>query len=422
MKKIMSWLENSFAPTMNNFARNPWVAALSGSMMKVLPIILVGALIFFYNVFRSWIPSLPDFSGVLQFTFHLTSLVLTFLLGNQLMEKLDHPIYSLTGGIASVIVYLISCKPVFEDGSIIVTSNRFGPAGMFVAIVIALLVGLVYHLYAKLHVLENSTTVPDFVCEWINQLIPLFVVVLAATIISTNLDLDIYALISALFSPLEKLGFTLPGFIVIVFVQAFLYSMGISTWFVSAFTNPILLAGTANNIALAAAGQIPTYIVCYETIYLLRLVTLGGAGCTLPLNMMMMRSKSSRLKTLGGICIAPAIFNINEPIVFGTPIVFNPLLMIPMWLNAIVTSIITWVAMSLSWLEVPAASVTTGQIPAPFGYIMVTGDFRALIFWALTFVVTWFIWFPFFKVYERQVVAEEEAEAAEAAETAALEE
>jgi len=412
MKKVMNWLENSFAPTMNKFAQNPWVAAMSGAMMKILPIILTGALIFFYNVFRSWIPALPDLSGVLRFTFHLTSLVLAFLVGNQLMEKLDHPIYSLTGGIAAVIVYLIACKPVFEDSGMVVNSSRFGPAGMFVAIVIGLLVGLVYHLYAKLHVLENSTTVPDFVCEWINQMIPLFIVVLLGTILSMNLDLDIYALIAALFSPLEKLGFTLPGFILMVFVQAVLYSMGISSWFVSAFTNPILLAGTANNIALAAAGEIPTYIVCYETVYLLSLVTLGGTGCTLPLNVMMMRSKSTRLKTLGGICIAPSIFNINEPLAFGTPVVFNPLLMIPMWLNSLVTPIIIWVVMSLGWLDIPAASVPTGRFPAPLGYILVTGDFRAIIFWVLIFVLTYLIWFPFFKVYERQVLAEEAAEAA----------
>jgi len=126
---------------------------------------------------------------------------------------------------------------------------------------------------------------------------------------------------------------------------------------------------------------------------------------------MMMRSKSPRLKTLGGICIAPSIFNINEPLVFGTPIVFNPLLMIPMWINSLVTPILIWVVMSLGWLAVPAASVTTGQIPASIGYIMVTGDFRAILFWALTFALTWAIWFPFFKVYERQVIAQEAEEA-----------
>ena len=82
--------------------------------------------------------------------------VLVFLLGNQLMEKLDHSIYSLTGGIAATIVYLIACKPSFGDSGMLVDGNRFGPSGMFVAIVIGLLVGLIYHMYAKLHVLETA--------------------------------------------------------------------------------------------------------------------------------------------------------------------------------------------------------------------------------------------------------------------------
>lgn len=414
MKGFMKWLEESFAPKMNKVAQNPWIASMSGAMMKILPIILTGALIFFYNVFRSWIPALPDLSMVLQFTFQLTSLVLVFFLGNQLMEKLDHPMYSLTGGIAAVIVYLIACTPSFVDGNIVVDSGRFGPAGMFVAIVIGMLTGLVYHLYAKLHVLEDSTVIPDFVCEWINQMLPLFIVVLVSTLITQNAGIDAYAVIASVFAPLQNLGFTLPGFVIIVFAQAFLYSMGISSWFVSAFTTPILMAGTALNVAAAAAGQEPTVIVCYETIYLLCFATLGGTGCTLPLNVMMMFSKSERLKTTGRICIAPSIFNINEPVVFGAPIVFNPLLMLPMWVNSIASALLTWFLMSAHLLKVPAASVTTGQIPAPIGYIMVTGDFRALLWLVVDFAMCWAIWWPFFKTYEKQVMAEEAAEAANA--------
>lgn len=409
MKSFMKWLEESFAPRMNKIAQNPWVSALSATMMKILPVILTGALIFFYNVFRSWIPALPDLSIVLQFTFQLTSLVLVFFLGNQLMEKLDHPIYSLTGGIAAVIVYLIACAPIIEDGMILVDANRFGPSGMFVAIVIGMLVGLIYHLYAKLHLLENSTVIPDFVCEWINQMLPLFFVVLAAALIVMTGGIDLYAVIANLFAPLQNLGFSLPGFVMIVFVQTFMYSMGISSWFVSAFTNPILLAGTALNVAAVAAGQEPTIIACYETIYLLCFATLGGTGCTLPLNVMMLFSKSDRLKTMGKICIAPSIFNINEPVVFGAPIVFNPLLMVPMWINGLVTPILVWVLMSAHLLAIPAASVTTGQIPAPIGYIMVTGDWRALLWLVVVFALCWMIWLPFFKTYEKQVLAEEAA-------------
>ena len=413
MSKIMDWLENKFAPAMSKITQNPWVSALSGSMMKILPIIMTGSLIFFYNVFRSWIPALPDLSGVLQFTFQLTSLILTFLVANQLMEKLGHTRYVLNAGLTSIIVFLIAIKPTIgDDGIFSVEFGRFGPTGMFVALVVGILVSVVYHFYSKLHILEDSVTIPDFVCEWINQILPMFLCVLLGTIISSNLNIDIYQVISAVFSPLEHLGRTLPGLIIMMMAISFLYSMGISTWFLGTFTTPILMAGTAANLAQVAAGQTPTNIVCYETIYLLSLMTLGGQGCTLTLNMHMLLSKSKRLKSLGKVCIGPSIFNINEPVVFGAPIVFNPILMLPMWINTLVSAVIIWFVMSWGWLDVPAASVTTGQIPAPIGYMIVTGDWRAIIFWVLIFVVTFLIWKPFFKVYEKQVMKEEAEEEA----------
>lgn len=413
MSKIMDWLENKFAPAMSKITQNPWVSALSGSMMKILPIIMTGSLIFFYNVFRSWIPALPDLGGVLQFTFQLTSLILTFLVANQLMEKLGHTRYVLNAGLTAIIVFLIAIKPtISDDGIFSVEFGRFGPTGMFVALVVGVLVSVVYHLYAKLHILEDSITIPDFVCEWINQILPMFICVLLGTIISNNLNVDMYQVISAVFSPLEHLGRTLPGLIIMMMAISFLYSMGISTWFLGTFTTPILMAGTAANLAQVAAGQTATNIVCYETIYLLSLMTLGGQGCTLTLNVHMLLSKSKRLKSLGKVCIGPSIFNINEPVVFGAPIVFNPILMLPMWINTLVSAVIIWFVMSWGWLAVPAASVTTGQIPAPIGYIIVTGDWRAIIFWVLIFVVTFLIWKPFFKVYEKQVMKEEAEEEA----------
>ena len=413
MSKIMDWLENKFAPAMSKITQNPWVSALSGSMMKILPIIMTGSLIFFYNVFRSWIPALPDLGGVLQFTFQLTSLILTFLVANQLMEKLGHTRYVLNAGLTAIIVFLIAIKPtISDDGIFSVEFGRFGPTGMFVALVVGVLVSVVYHFYAKLHILEDSITIPDFVCEWINQILPMFICVLLGTIISNNLNVDMYQVISAVFSPLEHLGRSLPGLIIMMMAISFLYSMGISTWFLGTFTTPILMAGTAANLAQVAAGQTATNIVCYETIYLLSLMTLGGQGCTLTLNVHMLLSKSKRLKSLGKVCIGPSIFNINEPVVFGAPIVFNPILMLPMWINTLVSAVIIWFVMSWGWLAVPAASVTTGQIPAPIGYIIVTGDWRAIIFWVLICVVTFLIWKPFFKVYEKQVMKEEAEEEA----------
>ncbi|MEY8351801.1 PTS transporter subunit EIIC [Lachnospiraceae bacterium 54-53] len=411
MKTIMYWLENSFAPKMNKLANNPWVAAVSSSMMKILPFILTGSLIFFYNVFRTYIPVLPDLSIVLTFTFSMLSLILVFMVGNQAMDKLGHPQYQISAGLTSIITYIMFTKPDINGESIMtVDFSRFGPSGMFVAVAVGLFVSLVFHLVGKLRLLENSTSVPDFVSEWINNIIPIFISVTISMIIINKLNIDIYHLILLLFEPLKNFGFTLPGFILICLIPAFLFSMGISTWFFGAVSTPILLAGTAANIAAAAAGAKPPYIVCYETIYALSLIPLGGTGATLPLNLMMMFSKSARLKTMGRIFIGPSIFNINEPITFGAPVVFNPLLMLPMWINSITGPVIIWFAMKLNALAVPAAAITTGQVPAPVAYLLITSDFRALIFYIILFIVYWVTWYPFFKVYEKKVIKEEREE------------
>ncbi|MDO5403511.1 MAG: PTS transporter subunit EIIC [Eubacteriales bacterium] len=406
MKALMYWLETKFVPKMNVIVKNPWVAAVSGSMQKILPFILTGSLIYIYNVIRSWLQVLPDLGLILQFSFQMISVILVFTVAYEAMGKLSHPQYNTTAGITAILTYLVTCITIDGGGSLICDFSRIGPSGMFVAIIVGLYVSFVFHLIAKLRLLEDSVTIPAFVAEWINGVIPIFLSLLGIIVLTYYLNLDIYNLILLLFSPITNFGYTLPGFILISLIPAFLYTFGVSTWFTSAVTTPILMGGTALNIAAAASGS-PATVVCYESIYALSLIVLGGTGCTLPLNALMLFSKSNRLKTLGKVCLAPSLFNINEPIVFGSPVVFNPLLMIPMWVNTIVGSIIVWAAMTLELLAIPAGSLATGQVPAPFGYIMLTGDFRALIFYVLLFGIYMLTWLPFFRVYEKQVIQEE---------------
>ena len=90
--------------------------------------------------------------------------------------------------------------------------------------------------------------------------------------------------------------------------------------------------------------------------------------------------KSKQLKTLGRIFIGPSIFNINEPIMFGAPVVFNPLLMLPMWLNSIVGPAIVYIVMSLGWLNIPATLNQVGQVPVPVSTVMITQDMRCLLY------------------------------------------
>ena len=92
-------------------------------------------------------------------------------------------------------------------------------------------------------------------------------------------------------------------------------------------------------------------------------------------------SKSKQLKTLGRVFLVPSIFNINEPVMFGAPVVFNPLLMIPAWINAIIGPIYVWILMSTGLLNIPSKLIHVGQIPAPISSVLVTEDFRAVIWW-----------------------------------------
>ena len=135
--------------------------------------------------------------------------------------------------------------------------------------------------------------------------------------------------------PLQKGAQTLPGFILICFVPVIFYSMGISSWVFNAVTTPIFMVAIAQNIEAVAAGGVPMNIATSEAVFTAALITMGGRGGTLPLNVLMLGSKSKKLKTMGKICIGPSLFNINEPLMFGAPVVFNPLLMVPILINSI---------------------------------------------------------------------------------------
>lgn len=409
MKKIMLWITDKFAPKMNKVVENPWVAAVAGSMMKGLPFILAGSLISFYNVFRSYVSALPDLGKVADFSFGFISIFLAFLVANQCMEKKKLSRYTIVAGLISIAVFVMFSMPEFnEQGEIILTFNRMGATGMLVAMLVGLFTGCIFNLYSKLHILENNVTIPDFVTEWINNLIPILCILLISTTIVFTIQFDIFDFILSLFSPLQNFGQTLPGFVLICLIPAVLYTLGVSNWLFYAASLPIFMAGIQGNIEAVAAGKEAVNIVTSETVFTAALITMGGMGATLPLNVMMMFSKAKKLKVMGRICIGPSIFNINEPLVFGAPIAFNPIMMVPFWLTSIAGPVIIWFSMRLDLLNIPYRMMQIGQIPAPFSSVMITEDMRAVIVYIILFAVYYIIWLPFFKVYEVQCLNEGE--------------
>ena len=405
MKIFMDWLANVFAPKAKKFTQMPAIAALSSAMQNLIPFILTGSVVFFYNVFRSYIPQLPDLTNISNYSFGMIGLVAAFMVGHQFMEKFRHPQYATTAGIVSICVLMMTLHPIGEKQGVY-DLGRVGPTGILIGVLFGVAIGVIFHFYSKLNFLKNSS-LPDFVANWINNIIPIFIsLALFATLIFA-FKIDVFQVILNLFEPIQNFGQSLPGLILLVLIPAFFYSMGISTWLWTALQNPIFIAGIAANALAVKNGGNAVNIVTNETVYSLGLIMMGGTGATLTLNLLMCFSRSTKLKTIGRICLGPSLFNINEPIVFSTPVVMNPILMIPMWLKSIIGSCVIWAVMRGGLLNIPASLMQVAQIPAPISSVIILQDFRAIIWYVLLFVVYLATWYPFFKVYEREVLQEE---------------
>lgn len=412
MNRFMKWLAESFAPTMNRWFSKPWLAAVSSCMQKIIPFILTGSLIYFYNVFVSFIPSLPDLSPILNYSFMLITMIVAFMMANQCMEKLNHPGYTTNAGVVAICILFMAVTPKGDSAdSLSSFMGNLGPSGIAVGMVIGLLVSVVFHLWGKLHFLEDSS-VPDFVTGWINTIIPNVVCLAIGMIVVFNFGINLVDVILGIFMPISNILSTLPGFVLYSFVMGFFYTLGVSTWLWGAISTPVFMINIQQNIDAVAAGNAATQIVTSEAVFTLAFITMGGVCCTLGLNLLMCFLKSKQLKMLGRVFLAPSIFNINEPIMFGAPVVFNPLLMLPAWINAIIGPIYVWILMSTGLLNIPSKMIQVGQIPAPFCSVMVTQDMRALLWWAVLFVIYIAIWYPFFKVYEKQKLQEESQQVA----------
>lgn len=408
MNRFMVWLAERFAPRCKEIFANPWIDAVASTMKKVLPFILTGSVISFYNVFRSYLDFLPDLSVIFNYTFGFLAIFITFLVTHEAMVKLRHEQYQIYASLTAIALYFLLCQAVTtDDGFFQIASDRVGAAGIMMGLITGLVTSVVFHFYAKLKVLSGNDSLPDFVIEWINNIIPIGLTLAVGMIFSITLKLDIYEYILAIFMPLQNIAQTLPGLILICLIQAMLYSMGISAWIFNAVTTPIFTMAITENIEAVASGMAAMNITTSETVFTAALITMGGVGATLPLNVMMLRSKSKKLKMMGRICITPSLFNINEPLMFGAPVVFNPLLMLPIWINNIVGPAVVWLAMHFGLLNIPSKMIQVGQIPAPFSSVMITEDLRAVIVYVILFALYFVVWYPFYKVYERQCIGEE---------------
>ncbi|MDR2868954.1 MAG: PTS transporter subunit EIIC [Deferribacteraceae bacterium] len=403
MEKLMTWLEGVVAPKMNQINNNIWVQTLKDSMMQILPLILVGSLVTLLAILQEYIP-LPNMWTISNYTMGLLGLIVSFLVPFNYMERKRLRNLRIVAGMSGLAMFLITIR---FDNLAALDYGSLGAGGMFAALIMGIIAGIVFGLFGKFSFFKEDSSIPDFVRQWFDNMLPITILVFGTWALVYLLNVDLFNLIVVAFSPLSSFAETLPGFVFIYFIMCFFYSMGISTWMLFPIVQPVFLASIAANTALVSQGLEPTFLFTKEAVFL-GWLCIGGTGSTLMLNFLMLRAKSKRMRALGKACIVPGFLNINEPIVFGA-IAWNPLLMIPMWINGIIAPAIVWFWLKAGLATIPSLLNQIWYCPYPISTWLVSQSVGGMILLALVVAVGFIIFYPFFKVYDKQQLKEEQA-------------
>jgi PTS system cellobiose-specific IIC component len=302
--------------------------------------------------------------------------------------------------------YILIASPGLPDGE---AGTFLDNTGLFTAIVVSVITVEVFNLFMKRGItIKMPDGVPPAISNAFAALIPGTVIAFGWWFIRFVLNFDLAAGLFQVLSAVVPAASTYVAAAIAETFHAFLWTMGIhGDLTIGIVLEPIWQANLAANAQAVAAGMEPTAI--YTGLFR-SFVVPGGSGATLPLAIYFTRSKSERLRRVGWLGIPPGIFNINEPITFGAPVIFNPVLAIPFILITFLNTTISYLATSAGLVGVTYIAAPW-TLPTPLLMFISTGyDWRAIILALLVeFVIPGIIWFPAFKAWEKQVLEKEEA-------------
>ena len=166
---------------------------------------------------------------------------------------------------------------------------------------------------------------------------------------------------------------------------------------------PLSSIATAANVDAFMAGE-PLPYLAFGIMVLFGMI--GGTGSTLGLNIVMLKAKSERYKALSKVAIIPSCFNINEPLVFGVPMMYNPMMLIPSLLAPVVGGIVCTVFTSLNLIPLNPTVSVAWVVPYPIAGFLRGGIMLAIAI-CITIVLQGMLYYPFFKILDKQALAEE---------------
>lgn len=430
---MIEWLENHLMEPLGKIAQNKYLQAIRDAfVIFALPIIITGALFLIianppttldWGIIQAWANAVEPIQAQLLFPFNLTfglmALTVAFGVGYSLASRID--IDAVMAGILSMLAFFMTAFPVVDIeqvpfGDIL---QYLGGQGLFVAIILGILTTeAMRFLIKKGFTLEMPAGVPPYVMRTFRALIPFMIILplvwIIAWIVWTKFEVTIPQAVLDLFSPLVSASNSYWAALGMILLMLILWSIGIHGMnVVSSVAYPFWMTQLADNAAAVKAGTEATGIVTEPFFHMF--THIGGSGATLGLVIFMLFSASVQLKQVGRTAIIPSLFNINEPVIFGVPIVLNPILIIPFVLGPTIIVTVNYILFATGILP-PVILQPPFTVPIFFGGFLATGgSVLAGLVQILNAVIATVIYWPFFKKYEKQLVEQEKGDEAVAA-------
>ncbi|MCQ8212003.1 PTS cellobiose transporter subunit IIC [Cetobacterium somerae] len=438
MSNFMNLIEEKLMPVAAKVGQNRYLNAIKDGFVYTMPFLIIGSFILLMvnlpftdpnNIlYMEWYANLMGaFKGDLVQPFYVSmgimSLFVSYGIGMSLSNS--YGLNGTTGGFLSMYAFLlVSAKldwlPVGQaegagalflipDGGWmpIMDARYLDAKGLFTAILGAIIAIEIFRLLVqKKFVIKLPDSVPPAIAKSFELLIPIvFVTILFQAInifAMKSLNIMVPEIILKAFAPLLNMSDSLISVIFIIIITHLLWFAGLhGTNIVIAIINSITLSNLAANQAALQAGE--TLPKIFAGGFLDAYVYIGGAGATLGLALAMSVSKNAHIKSIGKLSVIPAVFNINEPIMFGAPIVMNPLLFIPFVGIPVLNACIAWFATKFD-LVGKIITLVPWTTPGPIGALLATNfSITAFILSCGLVAVSFFLYIPFLRVYEKSL-------------------
>jgi cellobiose PTS system EIIC component len=306
--------------------------------------------------------------------------------------------------LASYLVAAVQPAPLGQLPTLVL--QRLGAGGILAALAIGLLsVELTRFLVSRKWTVRLPPGTPEAVGRSLVALVPCLASVVVVFFLVHVLGTDVIRLLQHAAVPLLHAVGSLFGVLSVVLVDSVLWLLGVHAGAVGASLRPLWEAMLVENMDAAAAGAALPHVAPLH--FYLWFVWQGGSGAALALGLLLVRCRSAQLRSVGRLGLLPAVCNINEPLLFGVPVVLNPALALPFVLAPLLSAAVAYGAFFLNWVHRPMLEVPW-TLPAPVGAFLSTGgDVRAVVLEASTLALSLAVYWPFVRRYDARLLAEE---------------